>query len=93
LTITPTSRPRLVPHARLRFDRHGGRWMLLAPERGLVLSPTALAIVERMDGTHTVDAIAAELAARSAASRRRVLADLLTFLERLADRCLVELAP
>ena len=32
---------RLAPKVRLKFDRHAKGYMLLYPERGLALSPTA----------------------------------------------------
>ena len=35
------ARPRLAPKVRLRWDRKDGRYMLLYPERGLVLNATA----------------------------------------------------
>ena len=36
--------------ARLRFDRKSSRYMLLYPERGLVLNPTAADVLQRCDG-------------------------------------------
>src|SRR5206468_9344772 len=40
-----TSRPRLAAKARLRFDRKTERTMILFPEKGLELSPTAADVV------------------------------------------------
>ncbi len=37
--ITAESRPTLAAKARLRWDRQAERYMLLYPERGLVLNP------------------------------------------------------
>lgn len=54
-------RPKLAKKARLRFDRHSGKHMLMYPERGLALNDSAAAIVKRCDGTRSVDEIAAEL--------------------------------
>ena len=42
-----SSRPCLAPKARLRFDRKSSRYMLLYPERGLVLNPTAADVLQR----------------------------------------------
>ena len=57
--------------SRLRFDRSPTRFMLLYPERGLVLNPTAADIVQRCTGERTVAAIvdAARREVRAAAAR------------------------
>ena len=60
--IDTTSRPRLAAKARLRFDRKSSRYMLLYPERGLVLNPTAADVLERCTGERTVTSIVDELA-------------------------------
>src|SRR5256886_14851966 len=59
--ISTESRPRLASKVRLRFDRKGERYMLLYPEKGLVLNPTAAAIVRLCTGEHTVGAIVERL--------------------------------
>jgi pyrroloquinoline quinone biosynthesis protein D len=73
--------PRLRSSVRLRHDRVRDRWMLLAPERGFVLSGSALAIVERIDGCATVDEIAAALGHGD---------DVAAFVRALVERRLVE---
>jgi pyrroloquinoline quinone biosynthesis protein D len=73
--------PRLRSSVRLRHDRVRDRWMLLAPERGFVLNPSALAIVQRIDGAATVDEIAAALGHAD---------DVATFVRTLVERRLVE---
>ncbi len=64
MRIEPELRPRLSRAARLRFDRHSGSFVLLSPERGLRLNESAVAIVRRCTGEHTVghiiDALRAE---------------------------------
>lgn len=74
------ARPKLAKKARLRFDRHSGKHMLMYPERGLALNDSAAAIIERCDGTRSVDEIATELAAEAGQDVREdvvgVLADL-----------------
>jgi coenzyme PQQ biosynthesis protein PqqD len=83
-------RPRLAAKARLRFDRKSTRYMLLYPERGLVLSPTAADIVRLCTGEHTVETIIEQLAARYAAEPRDGLErEVLAFLSAMADRGLV----
>jgi coenzyme PQQ biosynthesis protein PqqD len=89
--ISPTSRPRLAPKARVRFDRRGQQYMLLYPEKGLALNATAAAVVELCTGEHTVEAIVEQLAAKAAGEpRERVERDVLAFLQSMADRGLVK---
>lgn len=52
--ITPSSRPRLSPHLRLRFDRTREQHVLLGPESVTVLNGTGAAIVDLCDGQRTV---------------------------------------
>jgi coenzyme PQQ biosynthesis protein PqqD len=89
--ISPTSRPRLAPKARVRFDRRGQQYMLLYPEKGLALNSTAAAVVALCTGEHTVAAIVEQLAARASAEpRERVEREILAFLQVVADRGLVK---
>ena len=60
----PGDRPKLAAKARLRWDRHARRWMLLYPERGLALNATSHTIVEMCDGGRTVAEIAGEIRSR-----------------------------
>ena len=86
----PDARPRLAAKARLRFDRKSTRYMLLYPERGLVLNPTAADIVQLCTGEHTVGAIAERLAAKYAMKPREAIEqEVLTFLDAMAARGLV----
>jgi coenzyme PQQ biosynthesis protein PqqD len=89
--ISPTSRPRLAPKARVRFDRRGQQYMLLYPEKGLALNATAAAVVALCTGEHTVEAIVEQLAAKADSEpRERVERDVLAFLQSMADRGLVK---
>ena len=91
--MTAECRPRLAPRARLRFDRHAGHWLLLYPERGLVLNESAAAIVALLTGEHAIDAIVARLRARyPSAGARRLERDVVALLDRLRRRRLVETA-
>ena len=78
--LSADSRLRLAPKARLRTDRLTGETLLLYPEHGLVLNPSAAAILRLCDGRSVRD-IAAELSAP--------LGDVLEFLTTLSDRGLV----
>ena len=85
-----TSRPRLAAKARLRYDRKSSRYMLLYPERGLVLNPTAADVVRLCTGELTVDAIVEQLAGKYSSQPREALElEVMTFLGRLAERGLV----
>ena len=88
--ISAGTRPRLAAKARLRWDRKGERWMLLYPERGLVLNPTAADVVQLCTGALTVEHIIERLAEKYTAQPRADLErEIVTFLGRLAERGLV----
>ena len=91
--ITASTRPRLNGKARLRFDRKSTRYMLLYPEKGLELNPTAADILKLCTGEHTVTAIVDQLAAKYARDVADVERDVLAFLGVMADRGLVQDAP
>jgi len=87
--ISATTRPQLAAKARLRFDRQSSRYMLLYPEKGLELSPTAADIVKLCTGEHTVAAIVTQLAEKYDTAAPDVEREVLAFLGALADRGLV----
>ena len=88
--VSLTTRPRLAPKARLRWDRKDERFMLLYPERGLVLNPTAADVVRLCTGALTVGAIVDQLAVKYAPEpRESVERQVVTFLTRMAERGLV----
>jgi coenzyme PQQ biosynthesis protein PqqD len=88
--ISLEQRPRLAAKARLRWDRKDERFMLLYPERGLVLNPTAADVVKLCTGELTVGAIVDQLAARYAPQpREAVEREVLGFLTRMAERGLI----
>ena len=88
--ISAGTRPRLAAKARLRWDRKAERWMLLYPERGLVLNPTAADVVQLCTGEHTVETIVEKLAEKYTTQPREALEqEIVSFLGRLAERGLV----
>jgi pyrroloquinoline quinone biosynthesis protein D len=91
--ISAETRPRLATKARLRFDRTASRFMLLYPERGLVLNGTAADVLTRCNGELTVGAIAEELARKYDREPPAVTEEVLSFLRAMADRGLVQPAP
>jgi coenzyme PQQ biosynthesis protein PqqD len=52
--MTQHSRPALTRKARLRFDRISGEYLLLSPERGLILNGPASQIVRLCTGANTL---------------------------------------
>ncbi len=82
--------PKLAKKARLRFDRHSGKHMIVYPERGLALNESAAAIAKRCDGTRSVGEIATELAAEAGTERSIVEGDVVAFVEMLAQKGLLE---
>ena len=92
--ISAASRPRLASKARLRFDRKTERTMILYPEKGIELSPSAAEIVRLCDGEQTVTDIVVRLCERfSSTDQTAMEREVLEFLNAMADRCLIEDAP
>ncbi len=85
--VSSTARPRLSTRARAQWDPVREKQVLLAPEGVLVLNETGAAILALCDGARSVEDIAAELSARY---NRPVAQDVLTFLQRLASKRLVD---
>jgi pyrroloquinoline quinone biosynthesis protein D len=83
--------PALSPHAMLRHDARRQCWVLLGPERVVVLDDTAHAILQRLDGRATIDAIAAGLARDYDAPAGVIAADIRELLADLAKQGLVRL--
>jgi coenzyme PQQ biosynthesis protein PqqD len=90
VSLSLATRPRLAAKARLRWDRKDERFMLLYPERGLVLNPTAADVVRLCTGEVTVGAIVEQLTVKYAPQpREAVEREVLTFLTRMVERGLV----
>lgn len=87
--IALTARPRLSKLARIHWDAVREKQVLLLPEGVLVLNTTASAILALCDGQHTVSAIIDELRTQY---QHAVDQDVLTFLRRLADKRLLDVA-
>jgi pyrroloquinoline quinone biosynthesis protein D len=85
-------RPRLTRKVRLKFDPIEKQFLLLYPERGMKLSDSAAEILQRCDGERTVEMIAAELAHKTGAPLAVVRKDVVSFVDEMKSRGLVELA-
>lgn len=89
--ILANSRPRLAEKARLRFDRKAQQYLLLFPERGLALNPTAAEILKMCTGEHTVEAIIERLLQTYDNQPRDVVErEVVAFLASMAKRGLVK---
>ena len=85
-------RPRLASKARLRWDKREQRYLLIYPERGILLNESAGAILSRCDGERTIDAIVLDLAASAQnADPETIRADVLAFLDEMKKRGVLEL--
>ena len=92
--IQADSRPRLAQKARVKFDKLTDRHMLLYPEGGLQLNPSAAAIVELCSGERSVSEVIDALAERYPGQPREAIErDTLTLLGALSDRGLVRCDP
>jgi pyrroloquinoline quinone biosynthesis protein D len=92
--VTPDlqSRPRLAPGCRLNEKNQQPR-ILLMPERALRLNGPSLEIVERCDGTHTVQEIINQLQQiYSKAEPKKVETDILGYLALLHDQRALDFA-
>jgi coenzyme PQQ biosynthesis protein PqqD len=88
--ISADTRPRIAAKARLRYDRKTGRTMLLYPEKGLVLNPTAAEIAKLCTGEHSVAVIVAKLGSQYGKDTASIEHEVLAFLSALADRGLLQ---
>ena len=90
--IDNSGRPRLSSEARLRFDRHLQRYLLLNPESGVLLSGNAASIVQLCTGENTVADIVVHLSgAQNGAKRAEVERDVHAFLGELVERLFVRM--
>jgi pyrroloquinoline quinone biosynthesis protein D len=87
-SFTAGSVPRLAARTRLRHDAVRDAEILLYPEGVLVLNASAAAILKLCDGIRNVEELAALLSAQFDGAD--VTQDVLTLLDRLAARGLVE---
>lgn len=83
--------PALPRGVRLRYDESRGQWFLLGPERVFEPDETAVAILQRIDGVRSIEAIAQDLAAAFEADRDEIASDVTAFLRGLADLRMIDL--
>lgn len=81
--LTAASRPRFATGVRLRHDAARDCWVLLAPERVLLLDEIANAVLQRCDGTATLAGIVDVLAHEYQAPREQIDVDVRALLDAL----------
>lgn len=85
--IVEDSTPKLPRHAKMRFDKPRGQWIILAPERVFELDPIAHEVVALCDGERTLSQIVDVLAEKFDQAPRDVIAnDVTGMLQGLADK-------
>ena len=90
MKVELSARPKLATRARLRLDRKTGEYVLLYPEKGLLLNASSAAIAKRCTGEHTVSEIVLELAQEfSEPDPKRLEREVLELLSALAERGLI----
>lgn len=90
--MQPEAIPFLPRGVRIHRDAVRDTWVLLAPERAVMLDETAHAILSQLDGRKSLRAIAASLAARYQAPEEQIAKDAAGFLAALHHRRFVDLA-
>ena len=86
ISVSEASRPVLPRHAKLKFDETRQRWVILAPERVLAPDEIAVEILQLCDGARNVAQMIDQLAAKYAAKRAAIGADVIAMLQDLADK-------
>ena len=86
-------KPKLAPKTKLRLDPKTGKYILLYPEKGLLLNPTGAAILKLCTGEQTLSAIIAALVLEFQSDTEKVQAEVVTFVQGLLDRGLVQAEP
>jgi pyrroloquinoline quinone biosynthesis protein D len=82
-------RPKLAPGVRLHCDTTRNAWVLLGPERIIEMEGPARDILQRCDGSHTVEQIVDELAVVYTAERAEIAGDVTAMLAELVARRLL----
>ena len=87
--ISATSKPVLPRHMKLRHDAARNAWTILGPERVFTPDPIAVNVLRLCDGNRTVDDIAEDLSRSYNAPKERILGDITSMLQDLADKGVV----
>lgn len=93
LVLSLDLKPKLSPKTKLRLDPKTGKYILLYPEKGLLLNPTGAAILRQCSGEHTLSEIIAVLALEFQSEATVLQPEVLSFVSGLLDRGLLQAAP
>lgn len=88
--VSPDAVPSLPRGVRRHFDTVRGVPVLLGPERVLMLDQIGCAVLDQVDGSASIDAIADRLAALYDAPKPDIAADVTDYLTDLADKRLLD---
>ena len=86
-------KPKLAAKAKLRLDPKTGKYILLYPEKGLLLNPTGAAILRLCSGEQSLTEIIAALALEFQSEPAKLEPEVLAFVKGLLDRGLLQAAP
>jgi pyrroloquinoline quinone biosynthesis protein D len=86
ISVSEASRPVLPRHAKLKYDETRQVWVILAPERVLAPDDISVEVLQLCNGERSVGDVADQLAAKYAAPREAILADVIVMLQDLADK-------
>jgi pyrroloquinoline quinone biosynthesis protein D len=86
ISVSETIRVVLPRHTRLKFDDTRKVWVILAPERVLAPDEIAVEVLKLCDGMRSVADVVDQLAAKYAAPREAISADVIAMLQDLADK-------
>lgn len=86
-------KPKLASKTKLRLDRKTGKYILLYPEKGLLLNPTGAAILKLCTGERTLTEIITALVLEFQSDTDKVQAEVLFFVQGLLDRGLIQAEP
>ena len=86
--LLEVGRPRLRGKAKIRFDKVRQRYVLLLPERAVLLSETAAEILQLCDGTQTAAGLIGMLESKYPGAELR--ADVVEFLGQAVQKGWVE---
>jgi len=86
-------KPKLAPKTKLRLDPKTGKYILLYPEKGLLLNQTGAAILKLCNGDQSLSAIIAQLAVEFRSEPGALELEVLGFVQGLFDRGLLQVEP
>ena len=86
-------KPKLAPKTKLRLDPKTGKYILLYPEKGLLLNPTGAAILKQCTGEQSLSAIIGVLALEFQSDAQVLEPEVLGFVQGLLDRGLLQAEP